>query len=75
MGEENEMAAFNEEEIMISNLSGLKTLEDKLAMQAHFRDIQRRSINRKELIEKGLLKYVKNVGLVNIETGEVLKLW
>ena len=62
------------EEIMTPNLSGLEVLEEKLAMQARIRDIQRRSINHKELIEKGLLKYVKNVGLVNTETGEVLKL-
>lgn len=32
------------------------------------------SAKRKELIEKGVLKYVKNVGLVNTETGEVIKL-
>lgn len=32
------------------------------------------SVKRKELIENGVLKYVKNVGLVNTETGEVIKL-
>lgn len=36
--------------------------------------IQKESNNRKELIEKGILKYVKNIGLVNTETGEVVKL-
>lgn len=34
----------------------------------------RESNKRKELIDKGILKYVKNVGLVNTETGEVVKL-
>ena len=29
---------------------------------------------RKELIEKGIIKYVKNIGLVNTETGEIIKL-
>lgn len=33
-----------------------------------------KSNTRKELIEKGVLKYVKNIGLVNTETGEVIKL-
>lgn len=32
------------------------------------------SAKRKELIENGVLKYVKNVGLVNTETEEVIKL-
>lgn len=45
-------------------------------LQSQLRDeqIQRESDNRKELIEKGILKYIKNVGLVNTETGEVVKL-
>lgn len=32
------------------------------------------SNKRKELIAKGIIKYVKNVGLVNTETGEIIKL-
>lgn len=32
------------------------------------------SNKRKELIDKGIIKYVKNVDLVNTETGEVVKL-
>lgn len=32
------------------------------------------SNKRKELIDKGIIKYVKNIGLVNTETGEVVKL-
>lgn len=36
--------------------------------------IKQESTNRKELIERGILKYVKNIGLVNTETGEVIKL-
>lgn len=32
------------------------------------------SNERKKLIEEGIIKYVKNVGLVNTETGEVIKL-
>lgn len=33
-----------------------------------------KSKKRKELIDKGIIKYVKNIGLVNTETGEVIKL-
>lgn len=32
------------------------------------------SNERKKLIEEGIIKYVKNIGLVNTETGEVIKL-
>lgn len=32
------------------------------------------SNKRKELITKGTIKYVKNAGLVNTETGEIIKL-
>lgn len=32
---------------------------------------QEESNNRKELIDKGIIKYVKNVGLVNTKTGEI----
>ena len=32
------------------------------------------SKKRKELIDKGIIKYVKNIGLVNTETGKVIKL-
>lgn len=43
---------------------------------ARFEDekIQMESDNRRELIAKGILKYVKNIGLVNTETGQVVKL-
>lgn len=54
-----------------------KRIENERAeFQARLRDeqIQKESNNRKELIAKGILKYVKNVGLVNTETGEVVKL-
>lgn len=37
-------------------------------------EIKRESENRKELIAKGILKYVKNIGLVITETGRVVKL-
>lgn len=45
-------------------------------IRAKFRDaeIDRKSQQRKELIEKGVLKYIKGIGLVNTETGEVVKL-
>ena len=45
-------------------------------LSAKWRDeeIKKQSQSRKELIQKGILKYVKNVGLVNTETGEVIKL-
>lgn len=36
--------------------------------------IKRESERRKELIQKGVLKYVKGVGLVNTETNKVVKL-
>lgn len=44
--------------------------------RARWEDEERKSESekRKELIEKGILKYVKNVGLVNTQTGEVVKL-
>lgn len=54
-----------------------KRLKNEQAeFQASLRDkqIKNDSNNRKKLIEKGILKYVKNVGLVNQETGEVIKL-
>lgn len=38
------------------------------------REIQEKSMKRKELIEKGILKYKKGVGLINTETGEIVKL-
>ena len=43
---------------------------------ARYEDEKRKeeSARRKELIDKGILKYVKNIGLVNTETGEVIKL-
>lgn len=49
---------------------------EKAEFQTRFRDerIQKESNTRRELIEKGILKYVKNIGLVNTETGEVVKL-
>lgn len=47
----------------------------KADRQAQRRDekIDEQSNNRKELIAKGVLKYVKNVGLVNTETRQVVK--
>lgn len=57
-----------------------KTKKRLAAQDAEFKaklqdeKIQEESNNRKELIEKGVLKYIKNVGLVNTETGEVVKL-
>lgn len=44
--------------------------------RAQYREdqIKRESESRKELIEKGILKYIKNIGLVNTETGQVVKL-
>ena len=36
--------------------------------------IKKESQKRKDLIEKGIFKYVKGIGLVNQETGEVVKL-
>ena len=37
-------------------------------------EIKRESETRKDLIARGVLKYVKNIGLVNTETGQVVKL-
>lgn len=54
-----------------------KRFKNEMAqVHAHFEDekIQRESDNRRELITKGILKYVKNIGLVNTETGQVIKL-
>lgn len=54
-----------------------KRIENERAeFQSRINDNQRqeKSNTRKELIAKGILKYVKNVGLVNTETGEVIKL-
>lgn len=54
-----------------------KRLEKEQAERfADFEEKQREitSNKRKKLIEKGILKYVKNVGLVNTETGEIVKL-
>ena len=44
--------------------------------QAKYEDEKREAASneRKKLIEEGIIKYVKNVGLVNTETGEVIKL-
>lgn len=36
--------------------------------------IKAASDKRKELIQKGILKFKKGIGLVNTETGEVIKL-
>ena len=49
---------------------------ERLESRARLRDEQmkKESNNRKELIAKGILKYVKNVGLVNTETGDIVKL-
>jgi len=37
-------------------------------------EIKRESETRRDLIARGVLKYVKNIGLVNTETGQVVKL-
>lgn len=49
---------------------------EELNLREKWEDERRKeeSNKRKELIEKGILKYVKNVGLVNTETGEIVKL-
>lgn len=49
---------------------------ERAESSARFRnaEIERESLSRKDLIERGILKYVKNIGLVNTETGEVVKL-
>ena len=49
---------------------------EKAERQSRWEDEKRKeeSNKRKELIDKGVLKYVKNIGLVNTETGEVVKL-
>lgn len=54
-----------------------KRLNNEQANQrAEYRnkEIKSASDKRKELIQKGVLKYKKGIGLVNTETGEVLKL-
>lgn len=54
-----------------------KRLEKEQAERvAEYEDEKRKeeSNKRKELIDKGIIKYVKNVGLVNTETGEIIKL-
>lgn len=45
-----------------------------MARDADNRRIQYESDERKRLIQSGILKYVKNIGLVNTDTGEVVKL-
>lgn len=59
------------------NQKARKRIENERAeIRAEIRDerIQQESDKRKELIEKGILKYVKGIGLVNTETGKVYKL-
>lgn len=54
-----------------------KRFENEMAeVHARFEDekIQKESDDRRKLIEKGVLKYVKNIGLVNTDTGQVVKL-
>lgn len=43
---------------------------------AKWEDEERKEKSKKQkvLIDKGIIKYVKNIGLVNTETGEVIKL-
>lgn len=50
--------------------------KEKAERQLQLDDLKRKeeSIKRKDLIARGILKYVKNVGLVNTETGEIVKL-
>ena len=49
---------------------------EEAARDAKYKDEIRKeeSNKRKELIEKGIIKYVKNIGLLNTETGEIIKL-
>ncbi len=53
-----------------------KFKKEQVVRHAEYEDEKRKekSNKRKELIDKGIIKYVKNVGLVNTETGEVVKL-
>lgn len=53
-----------------------KLRNDALERQAKLAEDRRtvESANRKELIRRGVLKYKKGIGLVNTETGEVVKL-
>lgn len=46
----------------------------ELAARADDRKIKSESDARKDLIQRGVLKYVKGIGLVNTETNEVVKL-
>ncbi len=45
----------------------------KFSVEIENEKINKESEKRKELIEKGALKYVKGVGLVNTETNEIVK--
>lgn len=49
---------------------------DEANRRAHYQEekMKKASEERKTLIAKGVLQYVKNIGLVNTETGEVVKL-
>lgn len=53
-----------------------KLRNDQLDRQAKLAENKRvvESEKRKELIRRGVLKYIKGTGLVNTETGEVVKL-
>lgn len=55
------------------DLIGLK--QRKADISAHYEDEERRdsSNERKKLIDQGILKYVKNVGIVDTRTNQVLK--
>lgn len=53
-----------------------KIKNDEANRRAHYQEEKMKiaSEKRQTLIAKGVLQYVKNIGLVNIETGEVVKL-
>lgn len=50
--------------------------DERVKFHLQFQEEERKekSAKRKELIDKGIIKYIKNVGLVNTETGEIIKL-
>lgn len=55
------------------DLIGLKQRKADINAQYEDEDRRNRSNERKELIDQGILKYVKNVGIVDTRTNQVLK--
>lgn len=53
-----------------------KFKREQAELEAKFEEEERKAASekRKELIASGVLQYVKNIGLVNTQTGEVVKL-